>query len=169
MNKPNSTPMTLTGKKMLEERLEYLIKVEREQIKNTLAEARAMGDLRENAEYHAAKERQSLNEGKIKEMQYNLSVAQVIDVSTLNGPDIKFGATVTIYDLAKEKSVTYQIVGSDEAQIKTNTTNTTSKIPFTSPLAKALIGKQQGDTVIVDAPKGKIEYEIEKVEYKEYL
>lgn len=181
-NKANSSPITLSGKKILEERLEFLIKVEREKIKETLAEARAMGDLRENAEYHAAKEKQSLNEGKIKELQYSLSIAQVIDVSTLKGPDIKFGATVTIYDSSKNKSLVYQIVGIEEAQIKTPTSTTATstntnnnadgahpnKIPYTAPLAKALIGKQEGDTVVVDAPKGKIEYEIEKVEYKEY-
>ncbi|MBF0209028.1 MAG: transcription elongation factor GreA [Oligoflexia bacterium] len=155
----DTIPMTKSGKKKLEDELNNLIRVERESVKVALAEARALGDLKENAEYHTAKEKQSLIEGRIKELQYKLSRAQVVDVTSLDGPTIKFGATVTLFDLQKECSVSYQIVGSDEAEVKSN------KIAYNGPLGRSLIGKQVGDTVIVDAPKGKLEFEIEKVGY----
>ncbi|MBF0311823.1 MAG: transcription elongation factor GreA [Oligoflexia bacterium] len=155
----DSIPMTRVGKKQLEDELTHLIRVEREGIKKALAEARALGDLRENAEYHSAKEKQSLIEGRIQELQYKISRAEVVDVTALKGTQVRFGATVTLYDCQKEKSITYQIVGADEADIKLN------KIAFNGPLGKNLIGKDEGDTVQVDAPKGKLEYEIQKVEY----
>lgn len=155
-----SHPMTVVGKKQLEEELARLIKVDREEIKTALAEARALGDLKENAEYHAAKEKQSLLEGKIAELQSRLGQAQVIDVQKLKGDKIVFGATVTLFDHGKEKSVTIQIVGENEAQQHTD------KISFSSPLGRALIGKSTGDEVVVKAPKGDIVYEVESFEFK---
>jgi len=153
-------PITLEGKKRLDEELENLIKIERESIKNAIAEARAQGDLRENAEYHAAKEKQSHIEGRIMELQGKLARARVVDVSKLNSEIIVFGATVTILDPEKEIEITYQLVGDEEANIKHG------KISFTGPLGRALIGKSEGETIIVDAPKGKIEYEIISFEFK---
>lgn len=154
-----SYPITQIGKDRLEEELTHLVRVEREKIIESLKEARALGDLRENAEYHAAKEKQSLVEGRIGVLQNKLARVQVVDVSSLEGPTIKFGATVTLFDLQKDKELIYQIVGIDEADLKNN------KLPINSPLAKSLLGKQVGDTVKVDAPKGKLKFEIEKVEY----
>jgi transcription elongation factor GreA len=151
--------MTAIGKKKLEEELEKLIKIEREQIKQTLAEARELGDLKENAEYHAAKEKQSLVEGKILELQNKLNKGQVVDVSQIKSDRIVFGATIVLFDPSKDKTVTYQIVGADEANIQAG------KISYTSPLAKALLGKQEGDTVSFKAPKGIIEYEVEKISF----
>jgi transcription elongation factor GreA len=151
--------MTLQGKKKIEEELDRLVKVDREEVKIALSEARALGDLKENAEYHSAKEKQSLIEGKIIELQHKLNNSKMVDVSLLRGDRIIFGATVTLFDPLKEKSIKYQIVGADEAS------TTEGKISYTSPLAKALIGKQQGDTVKFQAPKGIIEYEVEEVEF----
>lgn len=152
-------PMTEHGKTRLEQELEQLIKVDREKLKIAISEARALGDLKENSEYHSAKEKQSHIEGRIKEIQFRLNNSKVINIKELSGPDIKFGATITLFDVEKEKSIKYQIVGSDEADLKEG------KISYSSPLATALIGKQEGDTVIVKAPKGDIEYEIESVQY----
>jgi len=153
------TPMTTLGKKMLEAELDQLIKVDRENVKTAIAEARELGDLKENAEYSAAKEKQSHVEGRIQELQSKLSRARVVDITGFKGSKIVFGATVTITD-ANGRDVTYQIVGEDEAM------SDASKISFSSPLGKALIGKEQGDEVIVKAPKGDVSYEIQAVLYR---
>ena len=157
----NTQPLlTLEGKIQIEKDLDYLIKVERESIKHALAEARALGDLKENAEYISAKEKQSHLEGKIAELQSVLNTSRIIDVSTIKSEKVVFGATVKLIDVEKGISVTYQIVGNNEADTQKG------KISYTSPLGKALIGKEAGDTVIVRAPKGDIEYEIESFEFK---
>lgn len=157
----NTQPLlTLEGKNQIEKDLEHLIRVERESIKTALAEARALGDLKENAEYISAKEKQSHLEGKIAELQSVLNTSRIIDVSTINSDRIVFGATVTLLDSEKGTSLTYQIVGNNEADTQKG------KISYTSPLGKALIGKEAGDTVVVRAPKGDIEYEIESFKYK---
>ena len=152
--------MTLIGKKKLEEELEFLTKVERDKVIKAIAEARAHGDLRENADYHAAKERQSHIEGRILEIQGKLNRARVIDVSTIKLEKIVFGATVRLFDTDKDTTLNYQIVGEDEADLKAG------KISYTSPIGKALIGKEVGDEVIVKAPKGDVEYEVVAIEYK---
>lgn len=153
-------PMTLAGKKMLDEELEQLVKVDREEIKNQIAEARAHGDLKENAEYHAAKEKQAHNEGRIAEIQGKLNSAQVVDVAKISNEKIVFGAYVTLYNEEKDESRSFQIVGEDEAQALDD------KISYTSPLGKALIGREEGDEVVVKAPKGDINYVVEGFEYK---
>lgn len=153
------TPITLAGKNKLEAELDQLIKVEREELKVSIAEARELGDLKENAEYHAAKEKQGIVEGRIAQIQGILQRCRVVEVSKIKSKKVVFGATVTMLDVAKDISVTYKIVGEDESNIKE------FKISFSSPLGKALIGKEEGDTVIVKAPKGDIEYEIESFEY----
>lgn len=155
-----SHPMTLLGKKMLDEELDRLVRIEREQLKIEIAEAREHGDLKENAEYHAAKEKQSHLEGRIAELQAKLGAVNVVDISKVKTDKIVFGATVTLYDEEKEESFTYQIVGEDEAR------TSDVKISYNSPLAKALIGKEEGDEIIVKAPKGDIHYQVEAVEYK---
>lgn len=156
-------PMTPLGKKKLEAELHQLIKVERESIKSALAEARALGDLKENAEYHAAKEKQSLVEGRIAELQGRLSQAQVVDFTQIQSERIVFGATVTLFDHQKNLTFTIQIVGEDEA------TSSNHKISYNSPLGRALIGKEMGDEIIVNAPKGKLTYEIEDFTYQEVI
>ena len=155
----NEFPMTLNGKKLIDDELSQLVKVDREEIKTAISEARELGDLKENAEYHAAKEKQSHLEGRIMELQAKLSRARIVDVSTIKVSNIVFGATVTLYDEAKDTSITYQIVGEDEAK------GDPHKISYNSPLGKALIGKEEGDEVIVKAPKGDIVYEVEEVKY----
>lgn len=152
-------PMTLTGKKLIEDELAQLIKVEREAIKQAIQEARELGDLKENAEYAAAKERQSIIEGRIMDLQSKLARARTVDISTIKTEKIVFGATVKIFDQQKDVSSTFQIVGEDEAMTDAN------KISFTSPLGRALIGKEPGDEVIVKAPKGDLAYEVEDVKY----
>lgn len=152
-------PMTILGKKLLEDELNHMVKVEREDIKVAIAEARELGDLKENAEYHAAKERQSIIEGKILDLQSKLARARVVDASNMKSDKIVFGATVTIYDHQKETSFTYQIVGEDEAMTDPK------KISYNSPLGRALIGKEAGDEVIVKAPKGDLTYEVEDIKY----
>jgi transcription elongation factor GreA len=152
--------MTLIGKEQIEKELNQLIKTEREEIKEQIAEARAHGDLKENAEYHAAKEKQSHIEGRIAVLQNCMAKAKVIDVSTLSTSKAVFGATVTLYDGEKESSKTYQIVGEEESD------SSLGKISYSSPLGKAMIGKEDGDEVVVKAPKGDIHYEIESIEYK---
>jgi transcription elongation factor GreA len=152
-------PMTLLGKKMLEEELNQLIKVDREQIKEAISEARDLGDLKENAEYAAAKERQSIIEGRIMDLQSKLARARVIDVNSLNANKIVFGASVCIFDNQKEIELNYQIVGEDEA------IHDPKKISFNSPLGRALIGKEVGDEVIVKAPKGDLTYEVLSFKY----
>lgn len=155
-----SHPMTLIGKQILDKELEHLIKVEREEIKQAIAEAREHGDLKENAEYHSAKEKQGHIEGRIAELQAKIGGAKVIDVSKLENDKIVFGATVTLYNDEKEENRTIQIVGEDEATFDSN------KISYNSPLGKALIGKEEGDEIVVKAPKGDIIYTIEEFEYK---
>lgn len=152
-------PMTTVGKKLLEDELSQLVRVEREQIKQAISEARELGDLKENAEYSAAKERQSIIEGRILDIQSKLARARVIDVATLKVDKIVFGATVTLHDQQKDVSITYQIVGEDEAMTDSK------KISYNSPLGKALIGKEEGDEIIVKAPKGDLVYEVEDVKY----
>ena len=152
----STNPITLKGKKKIEEKLEYLIKVEREKLKKTIAEARSLGDLKENAEYHSAKEKQALVEGNIARLQGVLANAQVIDINKIKNDSVVFGATVTLID-SEGKKTTYQIVGPEEAE--------KGQISIKSPLAMALLGKEEGDTVVVNAPRGDIEYEIESIKY----
>lgn len=153
-------PLTVKGTEKLRAELEELKTVVRPRIINAIATARAHGDLKENAEYHAAKEQQSFAEGRIKEIEAKLSNAQIIDVTQVDaGGKVVFGATVEIEDLDTEVRVTYQIVGEDEADIKE------SRISVGSPIARALIGKQVEDVVTVKAPAGDVEYEIISVSY----
>jgi transcription elongation factor GreA len=154
-----SNPMTLRGKKIIDDELEILIRTEREQVKTEIAEAREHGDLKENAEYHAAKEKQSHIEGRIAALQAKLATAVVIDVANLDNDKIVFGATVTLFNEEKDESKTIQIAGDDEAQ------STEGKISYNSPLGKALLGKEEGDEVVVKAPKGDVVYEVEGFEY----
>lgn len=153
-------PMTIQGAEKLALELEDLKKVQRPRIVNAIAEARAHGDLKENAEYSAAREQQSFCEGRIQEIEGKLSNAQIIDVTKIpHTGKVIFGTTVTIINLDTDQSVTYQIVGDDEADVKAN------KISVNSPIARALIGKEEGDVVIVRAPGGDVDYEINKVEH----
>lgn len=156
----NEFPMTVLGKQQLELELERLIRKDREEIKKALHEARELGDLKENAEYHAAREKQSHNEGRIADIQNRLGKAKVIDTSKLKGTRVVFGAYVSLYDEAKNESISFQIVGEDEAK------NDPNKRSCTSPLCKALIGKEEGDEVIVKAPKGNLNFTIETVSFK---
>jgi transcription elongation factor GreA len=153
-------PMTLSGFKHLEEELRHLRGNERPSIIKAIAEAREHGDLSENAEYHAARERQSFVEGRIQELEDKIGRAEVIDSSKLNGKIVKFGATVTLVDNDTEEEVYYQIVGEDEADIKAG------MLSITSPLARAIIGKQVKDNIEVNTPKGSKSYEIVKVAFK---
>ncbi|CEG57932.1 transcription elongation factor GreA [Legionella fallonii] len=153
-------PMTVPGAEALKEELKRLKFVDRPRIVEAIAEARAHGDLKENAEYHAAREQQSFNEGRIQELEAKLSNAQIIDISKIpNTGKVIFGATVTICHVATDAELTYQIVGEDEANIKLN------KISYSSPIGRALIGKQLDDTVTVTTPGGIVEYEIINVQY----
>jgi len=153
-------PMTVGGAEKLREELERLTTVERRRIIAAIAEARAHGDLSENAEYHAAREQQSFMEGRIKEIEAKLSRAQVIDVCQITETGrVIFGATVELFHLDKEATVTYQIVGEDEADIKS------LKISVTSPIARALIGKEEGEVVDVETPSGVVQYEISVVKH----
>jgi transcription elongation factor GreA len=153
-------PLTVKGAEKLRAELEELKTVTRPRIIQAIATAREHGDLKENAEYHAAREQQSFAEGRIKEIEAKLSNAQIIDVTKLdpNGK-VVFGATVEIEDMDSGKTVVYQIVGEDEANIKEG------RISIGSPIARALIGKETGDVVTVKAPSGNVEYEIMSVEY----
>ncbi|MBT8144688.1 MAG: transcription elongation factor GreA [Gammaproteobacteria bacterium] len=156
----NQVPLTAAGAERLRVELTRLKKKERPRIIEAIAVAREHGDLKENAEYHAAREQQSFVEGRIKELEYVLSHAQVIDVTTVNANGrVVFGATLDLLDGASEKEVTYQIVGEAEADISKNL------ISVTSPIARALIGREEGDEVVVDAPGGQREYEILEVRY----
>ena len=149
-----SLPITLNGKKKLETELDHLIRVEREKIKKALSDARALGDLSENADYQFAKERQSMSEGRILQLQGVLASSEVVDVANIRSNTIVFGATVTLRDTERDAQISYQIVGKDESD------SVAGKISYTSPIGKALIGKKVGDSVVVKAPKGEIEYEI---------
>lgn len=153
-------PMTAGGYSALEEELKRRQQVERPRIIQTIAEARTHGDLSENAEYHAAKEAQALNEGRIAELEDRLSRAEVIDVSKLSGNTIKFGATVTLVDEDTDEKKTYQIVGESEADVKAG------RVSITSPTARALIGKKIGDSVEVHTPGGGKSYEILNVAFQ---
>jgi transcription elongation factor GreA len=153
-------PMTSAGYSALENELKHRQQVERPRIIQQITDARTHGDLSENAEYHAAKETQSHNEGRIAELEDKLARAEVIDVSKLSGDTIKFGATVTLVDEDTEKKQVWQLVGEPEADAKKG------KISITSPLARALIGKAKGTSVEVVTPSGAKAYEIKKVEWR---
>ncbi len=153
-------PMTAKGAQRLREELEQLKSVKRPAVINAIAEARAHGDLKENAEYHAAREQQSFIEGRIKQLEGELSHAEIIDITKLSaGNKIVFGATVTLADTETDEEKRYQIVGDLEADIKLG------MIAISSPLARALIGKLEGDSVTIDAPAGQREYEVVSVAY----
>ncbi|MBC6980494.1 MULTISPECIES: transcription elongation factor GreA [unclassified Caulobacter] len=153
-------PMTAEGYRALDEELKRLKSVERPNVIAAIAEARSHGDLSENAEYHAAKERQGWIEGRIAEIEDKISRAQVIDVSKLSGSQVKFGATVSVVDEDTEEEASYQIVGEHEADVKGG------KISVSSPLSRAMIGKEVGDVVEVNTPGGVKAYEILKVEWR---
>lgn len=153
-------PMTMRGYERLEEELKHLRSVERPAIIKAIAEAREHGDLSENAEYHAARERQSFVEGRIQDLEAKIGLAEVIDVTKLSGSTVMFGATVTLVDEDTEEEVTYQIVGDEESDIKNGF------LSISSPLARALIGKEKGESVEVTTPKGAKSYEIVKVSFK---
>ena len=154
-------PITLQGSQRLRAELEELKSVKRPAVINAIAEARAHGDLKENAEYHAAREQQGFIEGRIKQLEGELSHAQVIDVSSLNaGSRVVFGATVELADVDTDEQKKYQIVGDLEADIKMGL------IAISSPVARALIGKNEGDSVTIEAPGGTREYEIVAVSYQ---
>lgn len=155
------TPLTKAGAERLREELARLKKVDRPKVIAAIAEARAHGDLKENAEYHAAREQQGFIEGRIQHLESTISHAQIIDVEKLNpGERVVFGATVTLSDEETAEETTYQIVGDVEADIKQN------RIAVSSPISRALIGQQVGDVVVVRAPAGEREYEIIDVEYR---
>lgn len=152
--------MTVGGEKKLREELQHLKTVVRPSISAAIAEAREHGDLRENAEYHAAREQQSFCEGRITEVERKLADSEVIDVTRIeHSGKVIFGATVTLLNLDTEENVTYQIVGEDEANVSSG------KISVVSPIARALMGKYEGDEVTVQAPAGSIEYEIDTVRH----
>lgn len=153
-------PMTVTGEASLRAELERLKKVDRPRIVAAIAEAREHGDLKENAEYHAAREQQSFNEGRVMEIEGRLGNAQVIDVTTIpKTGKVIFGTTIDLINVETDETLTYRIVGEDEADVKSNL------ISVGSPIARALIGKEEGDVVVVKAPGGDIEYEIDQVQH----
>lgn len=155
----DKVPMTLLGKRLLEDELRQLLSVERPTVVKAIEVARANGDLSENADYSAAKERQSFIEGRIMEINAKIAAAQVIDPKSIKTEKVVFGASVKLFDVEKEENVAYQIVGVDEADAKSG------KISITSPIARALIGKTVGDEVVVNAPKGKYSFEIVEIQY----
>jgi transcription elongation factor GreA len=156
----NKSPITAQGAQKLRDELHELKTIKRPQIIQAIAEARAHGDLKENAEYHAAREQQSFIEGRIVEIDSKLANAEIIEVTKINaGGKIVFGATVDLMNVDTEEKVTYQIVGEDEADIKANL------ISISSPIARALIGKKEGDIAVVHAPSGKKEYEVLDIKY----
>lgn len=153
--------MTIEGSERLREELNELKSVERPKITKAIAEAREHGDLKENAEYHAAREQQSFCEGRIAEIEGKLADAQVIDVTKIEATGkVIFGTTVTLINLETDDTVIYQIVGEDEADVAKG------KISVSSPIARAMMGKHEGDEVVVNAPAGDIEFEVDKVEHK---
>ena len=153
-------PMTVEGEIALREELHHLIKKVRPTIIEAIATAREHGDLKENAEYHAAREQQSFTEGRIQDIEGKLSNIQVIDINKIpHGDRVVFGTTVTIINLEVDKTVTCKIVGDDEADVKQH------KISYQSPIARALMGKEIGEVVVVKAPSGDVEYEIDNVEF----
>ena len=154
------TPMTVEGAELLREELQHLKNVLRPSISKAIGAAREMGDLRENAEYHAAKERQAFTEARIRHIEVRLADARIIDVTKIRvSGKVVFGTTVTLFDVENDAEVRYKIVGEDEADLKVN------KLSVMSPLAKAVIGKAEGDSAMVDTPTGKREYEIEAIAY----
>ncbi|WP_373017877.1 transcription elongation factor GreA [Thiomicrorhabdus sp.] len=156
----NKHPMTKEGSEALQAELNKLKKEDRPRITEAIAEAREHGDLKENAEYHAAREQQGLVEARIKQIEAVLSNAQIIDVTKLNpNGKVVFGATVTVLNLDTDDEVSYKIVGHEEADVSAN------KISINSPIARALIGKQEGEEVVVAAPSGNIDYEIIEIQY----
>lgn len=153
-------PMTIDGEARLREELQQLKSVERPKVIEAIADAREHGDLKENAEYHAAREQQGFIEGRIQEIESKLSAAQVIDVTTIeNTGKVIFGTTVHLLNVETDEQVTYKIVGEDEADIKAG------KISISSPIARALVGKSEGEIVAIRVPSGTVEYEIEEVEH----
>lgn len=156
----NKVPMTVQGAKALQDELDQLKKVDRPRIVQAIAEAREHGDLKENAEYHAAREQQGFCEGRIQDIEGKLSHAQIIDVTQIPESDkVIFGTTVDLINVETDEELTYKIVGEDEADIKNN------KISVGSPIARALVGKEVGDVALVRAPGGDIEYEIDAVKH----
>jgi transcription elongation factor GreA len=156
----NKFPMTATGEAALRKELDRLKRVERPRIVQAIAEAREHGDLKENAEYHAAREQQSFTEGRVMEIEGKLGNAQVIDVMAIpRTGKVIFGTTIDLINIETDETVTYRIVGEDEADVKSNL------ISVGSPIARALIGKEEGDVVVVKAPSGDIEYEIDQVQH----
>ena len=154
-----SYPVTKMGYEILKKELKQLINTDRPSVVNEISMAREHGDLKENAEYHAAKEQQAFIEGRIQELNSKLAMANVIDIEKLSGDKVLFGATVTFEDIDTEEVSIYQIVGEDESDLRRK------KISISSPIARALIGKSAGDTLTIPIPKGKIEIEILKVEF----
>lgn len=156
----NQIPMTSRGAEMLREELKRLKSEDRPRIIQAIADAREHGDLKENAEYHAAREQQGFCEGRIQEIEAKLSNAQIIDITKVpNQGKVIFGSTITVYNTSADKEVTYKIVGDDESDIKQNL------ISVNSPFARGLIGKEVDDAVVVSTPGGDVEYEVVKVEY----
>ncbi len=157
----SKVPLTVRGAEKLREELNELKTIARPRVITAIAEAREHGDLKENAEYHAAREQQSFIEGRIKDIEAKLSNAQIIDVKTLNAEGrVVFGATVDVMDIDRDEELTYQIVGEDEADVKQG------RVSVTSPLARSLIGKEEGDVAVLDAPGGQRELEILEVRYE---
>lgn len=152
-------PMTVLGKRMLDEELKRLMTVDRPAVIKAIEIARGHGDLSENADYSAAKERQGFIEGRIQDINGKLARAQIIDPATIKSEKVVFGATVVLSEQESGKKITYQIVGVDEADVKIG------KVGITSPIARALIGKSEGDEVVVHAPKGQILYDVIEVRY----
>ena len=153
-------PMTVQGARALEDELKHLKTVLRPQITQAIAEARELGDLKENAEYHAAREQQGMVEARIRDIEGRLQNAQIIDVTAIaHTGKVIFGTTVEIANVDTDESVTYQIVGDDEADIKAG------KLSVSSPIARALVGKEEGEVVVVQTPSGKVEYEIVEVRH----
>lgn len=156
----NKYPMTVQGARALEKELAHLTKVVRPKLSQDIGTARELGDLKENAEYHAAREQQGMVEARIRDIEGRLQHAVIIDVTSIpHSGKVIFGATVEIANVDTDESMTYQIVGEDEADIKAG------KISVASPLARALVGKEEGDVVVVQTPSGKVEYEIVEVRH----
>ena len=154
-----AVPMTTEGHQRLQDELKHLVRVERPKVVQDIAEARSHGDLSENAEYDAAKDRQGFVEGRIKQLNHKIALAQVIDPTTIKSDKIVFGAKVTLFDIDTEKEVTYQIVGVDEADIKVD------KISITSPVGRSLVGHRVDEEVSITVPSGVKVYEVINIEY----
>jgi transcription elongation factor GreA len=153
-------PITVNGQKKLRDELDFLTNIERPKIIDSISVAREHGDLKENAEYHAAREQQSFVEGRIKDIKLKLSNAEIVDPKKITSSKVVFSATVILFDFDNEKEITYSIVGDDEADIKK------SMISINSPIARALIGKEENDVASVETPSGKKEFEILNISYE---